>query len=71
MDSAGDMIRTMALSGMVQATMAGLKYSYCGQMKRLLKQKHASGREQGAPFTKNVCVTCLKPITSSKLKRLS
>ncbi|ETP17318.1 hypothetical protein F441_08262 [Phytophthora nicotianae CJ01A1] len=57
MNPGGDMIRTMALSGMVQATMAGLKYSYCGQMKKLawlLKERHSNGRDQSAPVVKNV-----------------
>ncbi|KAI9994414.1 hypothetical protein PInf_011039 [Phytophthora infestans] len=35
MDPKGDMIRMVAMMGMVQATMAGVKYSYCGQMKKL------------------------------------
>ncbi|ETL29230.1 hypothetical protein L916_17536, partial [Phytophthora nicotianae] len=73
MNPGGDMIRTMALSGMVQATMAGLKYSYCGQMKKLawlLKERHSNGRDQSAPVVKNVCVTCSKSTTSSKLRGL-
>ncbi|CEG49482.1 START-like domain [Plasmopara halstedii] len=43
MDPGGDMIRTMAVMGMVQATIAGSKYSYCGQMKKLtwlVEQNH-------------------------------
>ncbi|EGZ23081.1 hypothetical protein PHYSODRAFT_344380 [Phytophthora sojae] len=70
MDPGGDMIRSVAVMGMVQATMAGVKYSYCGQMKKLawlLEQKHARVRERGAPEVGTTCVTCSKPIKSSKL----
>ncbi|GMF13515.1 unnamed protein product [Phytophthora lilii] len=69
MDPGGDMIRAMAVMGMVQATMAGLKYSYCGQMKKiawLLEQKQAS-REKGTPAIKPFCVTCTKGVKSSRL----
>ncbi|KAG2837617.1 hypothetical protein PC129_g16934 [Phytophthora cactorum] len=71
LDPRGDIIRTMALSGMVHATMAGLKYSYCGQMKKLtwlLEQRHAELRERGAFVFKPVCVTCSKPIKNSRLR---
>ncbi|KAL3656604.1 hypothetical protein V7S43_018511 [Phytophthora oleae] len=70
MDPRGDLIRMVAVMGMVQAIMAGVKYSYCGQMKKLawlLEQKHASIRERSAPPVKPVCVTCSKPTKSSKL----
>ncbi|KAG6608908.1 uncharacterized protein IUM83_12922 [Phytophthora cinnamomi] len=69
MDPGGDMIRVVAVMGMVQATMAGLKYSYCGQMKKLtwlLEKKHAEFREKGAPVTGSVCVTCSKPTKTSR-----
>ncbi|KAF4042873.1 hypothetical protein GN244_ATG04792 [Phytophthora infestans] len=71
LDPRGDIIRTMALSGMVHATMAGLKYSYCGQMKKLtwlLEQRHAELREYGTPVSKPDCVTCSKIIKSSRLR---
>ncbi|OWZ08437.1 hypothetical protein PHMEG_00019020 [Phytophthora megakarya] len=71
MDPAGDLIRPMAVAGMVQATMAGVKYSYCGQMKKLawlLDQRHADIRERSAPVVKPVCVTCSKSTKNSKLK---
>ncbi|GMF45789.1 unnamed protein product [Phytophthora fragariaefolia] len=74
MDPGGDMIRVMAVMGMVQATMAGLKYSYCGQMKKLawlLEQKHAEFREKGAPVTGTGCVTCSKAIKTSRLGKSS
>ncbi|KAL3656600.1 hypothetical protein V7S43_018507 [Phytophthora oleae] len=75
MDPRGEMIRSMAVSGMVHATMAGLKYSYCGQMKKLawlLEQKHAELRERGTPVLKPVCVTCSKPARkSSAISRFS
>ncbi|KAG7387952.1 hypothetical protein PHYPSEUDO_013350 [Phytophthora pseudosyringae] len=68
MDPGGDMIRTMALNRTMQATMAGLKYSYCGQMKKLawlLEYKHA---ERNSRILKPVCVMCSKPTKSSKLR---
>ncbi|ETK87460.1 hypothetical protein F441_08261 [Phytophthora nicotianae CJ01A1] len=71
MDPKGDMIRMVAVMGMVQATMAGVKYSYCGQMKKLawlLEQKHAARRERSARVVKPVCVTCSKPTKTSKLR---
>ncbi|KAG3059549.1 hypothetical protein PC121_g13894 [Phytophthora cactorum] len=70
MDPGGDMIRAMAVMGMVQATMAGLKYSYCGQMKKLawlLEQKQGEAREKGTPAFKPFCVTCMKGVKASKL----
>ncbi|EEY69587.1 uncharacterized protein PITG_21998 [Phytophthora infestans T30-4] len=69
MDPGGDMIRVMAVIGMVQATMAGLKYSYCGQMKKLawlLEQRHTQAKERGAPVAEPMCVTCFNPIKNSK-----
>ncbi|KAE8909527.1 hypothetical protein PF005_g15780 [Phytophthora fragariae] len=74
MDPGGDMIRVVAVMGMVQATMAGLKYSYCGQMKKLawlLEQKHAEFREKGVPETGSECVTCSKPIKASRFGKSS
>ncbi|RLN45584.1 hypothetical protein BBO99_00007465 [Phytophthora kernoviae] len=70
MDPGGDMIRAMAVMGMVQATMAGLKYSYCGQMKKiawLLEQRQAGSREKGTPAFKPFCVTCMKAVKASRL----
>ncbi|KAF4316708.1 hypothetical protein BBO99_00007588 [Phytophthora kernoviae] len=70
MDPRGDLIRGMAIMGMVNATMAGLKYSYCGQMKKLawlLEQKHAEARESGMPAYKPTCVTCSKEVKDRKL----
>ncbi|KAG7387959.1 hypothetical protein PHYPSEUDO_013357 [Phytophthora pseudosyringae] len=70
MDPGGDMIRVMAVMGMVQATMAGLKYSYCGQMKKLawlLEQKQVDAREKGTPAYMPFCVTCMKGVRHSKL----
>ncbi|KAL3656606.1 hypothetical protein V7S43_018513 [Phytophthora oleae] len=70
MDPGGDMIRVMAVMGMVQATMAGLKYSYCGQMKKLawlLEQKHDQAKERGAPVAEPVCTTCSKLLNPSRL----
>ncbi|EGZ23083.1 hypothetical protein PHYSODRAFT_555802 [Phytophthora sojae] len=70
MDPGGDMIRAMAVMGMVQATMAGLKYSYCGQMKKLawlLEQRQGEAREKGTPAFKPFCVTCTKGVKQSKL----
>ncbi|KAE8996014.1 hypothetical protein PR003_g20136 [Phytophthora rubi] len=70
MDPGGDMIRVMAVMGMVQATMAGLKYAYCGQMKKLawlLELKHAQAKERGTPVAEPECVTCMKHLKPSKL----
>ncbi|KAG6608958.1 uncharacterized protein IUM83_12923 [Phytophthora cinnamomi] len=69
-DPKGDIIRTMAVMGMVQVTMASVKYSYCGQMKKLaalLEQQHAQARERGPPVAEPVCITCSKQIKSSRL----
>ncbi|KAG7397323.1 hypothetical protein PHYBOEH_000905 [Phytophthora boehmeriae] len=69
MDPGGDMIRALGIMGMAQATMAGLKYSYCGQMKKLawlLEQRHAEARENGTPVVKPVCVTCSKDLKGRK-----
>ena len=65
LDPGGDMIRTLGVMGMAQATMAGLKYSYCGQMKKLawlLEQKHNEARDHGLPAIKPECVTCKKRV---------
>ncbi|CAH0493402.1 unnamed protein product [Peronospora farinosa] len=67
-DPGGDMIRAMAVMGMAQATMAGLKYSYCGQMKKLawlLEQKKSAASERGIPAYTPFCVTCTKGVKSS------
>ncbi|GMF45790.1 unnamed protein product [Phytophthora fragariaefolia] len=69
-DPKGDIIRTMAVMGMVQATMASVKYSYCGQMKKLawlVEQHHAQARKRGAPVAEPVCVTCSKHVKNYKL----
>ncbi|KAG2813552.1 hypothetical protein PC129_g20531 [Phytophthora cactorum] len=71
MDPKGDLVRMVAVMGMVQATMAGVKYSYCGQMKKLawlLEQKHAALRERSARVAQPVCTTCSKPTKNSKLR---
>ncbi|CAH0479608.1 unnamed protein product [Peronospora belbahrii] len=65
MDPGGDMIHILGIMGMAQATMAGLKYSYCGHMKKLtwlLEQKHAEAREQDTPAFSPECVTCKKEV---------
>ncbi|KAG7397321.1 hypothetical protein PHYBOEH_000903 [Phytophthora boehmeriae] len=70
MDPRGNLVRGMAIMGMVQATMAGLKYSYCGQMKKLawmLEQRHADARQNGLPAYKSTCVTCSKEVKDRKL----
>ncbi|KAI9910777.1 hypothetical protein PsorP6_010357 [Peronosclerospora sorghi] len=70
MDPGGDLIRSMAIGGMVQATMAGLKYAYCGQMKKLawlLEQRQTAARERGPPPVLNrSCATCMKRVQSSR-----
>ncbi|CAI5726280.1 unnamed protein product [Hyaloperonospora brassicae] len=70
MDPGGDMIRTMAVMGLVHATMAGLKYSYCGQMKKLtwqLEEKQRAARKAGIPACQPICVTCQKAVKNSRL----
>ncbi|GMF13514.1 unnamed protein product [Phytophthora lilii] len=73
LDPGGDLIRTMAVMGIVQAIMAGAKYySYCGQMKKLawlLEQRHAEARERGAPIAKSSCATCSKQVNNSNLNK--
>ncbi|KAG6947705.1 hypothetical protein JG687_00015934 [Phytophthora cactorum] len=54
MDPKGDMIRTVAVIGMIQATMAGLKNSYCGEMKKLawlFRQKRGESSDRIGPIT--------------------
>ncbi|KAL7994274.1 putative START-like domain superfamily protein [Plasmopara halstedii] len=70
MNPGGDMIRAMAVMGMVQATMAGVKYSYCGQMKKLaylLEQRQDEARDAGTRAFKPICITCKKSVSTSKL----
>ncbi|RLN96309.1 hypothetical protein BBJ28_00003563 [Nothophytophthora sp. Chile5] len=70
MDPGGDMIRLLAIPGIVAATMSGLKYSHCGQMKKLawrLEQRYAEAKEHGVPAFKPVCVTCSTAIKRRKL----
>ena len=70
MDPGGDAARVMAIMGMVQATMAGLKYSYCGRMKKLvwlLEQRQLEAKDRLALIEeRRVCVTCLKQIKVNK-----
>ncbi|KAL7994264.1 putative START-like domain superfamily protein [Plasmopara halstedii] len=71
-DPKGDIIPSMAMMRLVNATMAGVRYSYCGQMKKLawlVEQRHAEVREVGAPIVKPLCVTCAKGVKSSRLRR--
>ncbi|CEG35614.1 START-like domain [Plasmopara halstedii] len=65
MDPRGDMISILGVLGMVQVTMAGLKYSYCGQMKKLtwlLEQKQMEAKEQSYIVLQSECVTCQKNV---------
>ncbi|TDH74105.1 hypothetical protein CCR75_007406 [Bremia lactucae] len=67
----GDIIPSMAMARMVHATMAGVNYTYCGQMKKivwLLNLKHAERKELGSPVWEPVCTTCSKPIKTSRLR---
>ncbi|KAI9910340.1 hypothetical protein PsorP6_010380 [Peronosclerospora sorghi] len=69
MDPRGDMIRSMAIAGMVQAMMAGLKYSHCSQMKKLallLEKRQTAVRESGTPAFRPFCITCTKGVRSSR-----
>ncbi|TDH73863.1 hypothetical protein CCR75_007414 [Bremia lactucae] len=72
----GDIIPSIAMARMVHATMAGIKYTYCGRMKKivwLLDQKHGKRIELGAPLSlwDPVCVTCSKSIKSTRLRNIS
>ncbi|KAI9909933.1 hypothetical protein PsorP6_010375 [Peronosclerospora sorghi] len=72
MDPGGDMIRSMAIAGMVNATMAGLKYSYCGQMKKLAlvleqRQNAAAACERRTRAIQPFCTTCMKSVKSLRL----
>ncbi|OWZ14570.1 hypothetical protein PHMEG_00011935 [Phytophthora megakarya] len=72
MDPKGDIIRTIAVSGMVHATMAGLKYSYCGQMKKLAEPiKKPKFRHFGK--TSTTCKLCFGVLcrTCKVTKKLS
>ncbi|CAI5745579.1 unnamed protein product [Peronospora destructor] len=47
-----------------------IQYACCGQMKKLtfmLDKKYAESKLNGAPHKKNVCVTCLAPVTGRRL----
>ncbi|TDH73690.1 hypothetical protein CCR75_007547 [Bremia lactucae] len=69
----GDIKPSMAMTCMVHATMAGINYSYCGQMKKiacLLDLKHAERRELGTPVWEPVCITCSKLIKTSRLRNV-
>ncbi|KAI9911046.1 hypothetical protein PsorP6_010371 [Peronosclerospora sorghi] len=76
MDAAGDATRLLAMMGMVHATMAGVKSSDCGQMKKLawlLEQRYAETRHTDAAQAASLltadstCVTCCKPINMLRL----
>ncbi|CEG39939.1 FYVE-FINGER-CONTAINING RAB5 EFFECTOR PROTEIN RABENOSYN-5-RELATED [Plasmopara halstedii] len=65
MDPRGELIPILGILGMVQAAMAGLKYSYCGQMKKLawsLEQKQTETKEQAISMLQSECVTCQKNV---------
>ncbi|TDH74107.1 hypothetical protein CCR75_007404 [Bremia lactucae] len=61
MDPSGDVIHPFGVMGMAQALMAGLKYSYCGQMKKLawlVEQKHSEAKAHALLEVKPLCVLC-------------
>ncbi|KAL7693430.1 putative START-like domain superfamily protein [Plasmopara halstedii] len=71
-DPKGDIIPSMAMMRLVNATMAGVRYSYCGQMKKLawlVEQRHAEGvkssrlRRSGKP--NRTCKLCFGALCRS------
>lgn len=69
-DPCGDMIRKLAVPSMAKAFLSSVKYSYCGQMKKLtfmLEKAYADSKQHGVPNKRNICVTCSAPITSRRL----
>ncbi|CAI5720243.1 unnamed protein product [Peronospora effusa] len=70
MDPGGAMAKRIAVSTIASVFFCTLKYACCGQMKKLtftLDKKYAEFKLNGAPHKKNVCVTCLSPITGRRL----
>ncbi|CEG35612.1 DHHC-type Zn-finger proteins [Plasmopara halstedii] len=63
-DPKGDIIPSMAMMRLVNATMAGVRYSYCGQMKKLawlVEQRHAEAsifEIGGGMVLSALCLTC-------------
>ncbi|KAG6618762.1 E3 ubiquitin ligase [Phytophthora cinnamomi] len=69
-DPCGDMIRMLVVPGMASAFLSSVKYSYCGQMRKLsfmLDKAYTESKQRGAPNKKKVCVTCSSLITSRRL----
>ncbi|GMF37162.1 unnamed protein product [Phytophthora fragariaefolia] len=69
-DPCGDMIRMLVVTGMASAFLSSVKYSHCGQMRKLsfmLDKAYNESKQRGAPNKKKVCVTCSSPITSRRL----
>ncbi|EGZ08800.1 hypothetical protein PHYSODRAFT_347941 [Phytophthora sojae] len=73
-DPCGDMIRMLVVPGMASAFLSSVKYSYCGQMRKLsfmLDKAYTESKQRGAPNKKKVCVTCSSPITTRRLGDLA
>ncbi|GMF45496.1 unnamed protein product [Phytophthora fragariaefolia] len=70
MDPGGDMIRMLVVPTMANAFLSTLKYSHCGQMKKLqyiLEKRYAEAKELGTPNREHICVSCSVPITNRRL----
>ncbi|GMF50225.1 unnamed protein product [Phytophthora fragariaefolia] len=70
MDPGGDMIRMLIVPAMVGAFMSSVKYTFCGQMKKLawmLERRYEESKQHGAPNKKSECVTCSAPISGRRI----
>ncbi|CAH0479611.1 unnamed protein product [Peronospora belbahrii] len=64
----GEIVSKMAVMKMAQSVMSGMKYSYCGQMKKLawlLEQNYTELGNQSASIVEHHCVTCSKSVKGS------
>ncbi|RLN56750.1 hypothetical protein BBP00_00007847 [Phytophthora kernoviae] len=64
------LVRKLVIPNMANVFVSTLKYSYCGQMRKLafmLDKAYTESKARGAPNKKHVCVTCSAPISGRKL----
>ncbi|CEG39872.1 START-like domain [Plasmopara halstedii] len=64
------LIRKLVVANMANVLLSSLKYTYCGQMRKLsfmLEKAYVDSKVTGTPNKKNVCVTCFSPLTNRKL----
>ncbi|KAG1688412.1 hypothetical protein DVH05_003718 [Phytophthora capsici] len=70
MDPAGGLVRHLVIPNMATTFLSTLKYTHCGQMKKLawmLEKRYKESRLLGTPNKKVQCVTCRAAITGRKL----